>query len=96
MVRPKKVRDPNWRKKKLGEPIASEERRWARRRATLEKFEVLRAEGGQNHGMSLLTMTSLPLGNGFFGDHLIKDLNSHPSASLLEQMGNSPSWRSTG
>jgi len=44
MVRPKKVRDPNWRKKKFGEPTASEERRWARRRATLEKFEKLRRQ----------------------------------------------------
>jgi hypothetical protein len=49
MVRPKKVRDPNWRKKKFGEPTASEERRWARRRATLEKFEKLRRhESGKN------------------------------------------------
>jgi len=44
MVRPKKVRDPNWRKKKFGEPTTSERRRWSRRKETLEKFERLRQQ----------------------------------------------------
>jgi hypothetical protein len=44
MVRPKKVRDSNWRKKKPGEPTASEQRKWARRRETLEKFEKMRLQ----------------------------------------------------
>jgi len=43
-VRPKKDRDPNWRKKKFGEPTASEQRRWARRKETLKKFERLRRQ----------------------------------------------------
>lgn len=36
-MRPKRARE-----KKCGEPTASEQRRWARRRETLEKFDRMR------------------------------------------------------